>query len=51
MLLPLVLSAADAKKPGPPAIAIARLAWLAGHWRMEKSGRVIDEQWMAPAGA
>lgn len=25
-------------------------AWLAGHWRLEKSDRVIDEQWMAPAG-
>ncbi len=25
-------------------------AWLTGHWRLEKGGRVIDEQWMAPAG-
>ena len=24
--------------------------WLAGSWRMEKAGRVIEEQWMAPAG-
>ncbi len=34
-----------------PAVApIARLGWLAGSWRLEKAGRVIDEQWMAPAG-
>lgn len=51
-LLGPALAAADLKKPGKPAAppAIARLAWLAGHWRMEKSGRVVDEQWMAPAG-
>lgn len=30
--------------------AISHLAWLAGSWRLEKAGRVIDEQWMAPAG-
>lgn len=29
--------------------AINQLVWLAGHWRMEKAGRVVDEQWMAPA--
>ena len=51
LLLPGALGAADQKKPGKPAPspAITRLAWLAGRWRMEKSGRVIDEQWMAPA--
>lgn len=26
------------------------LAWLTGHWRLERAGRVTDEQWMAPAG-
>jgi hypothetical protein len=44
---------AQGKRPPPPPSAppaIIRLAWLAGSWRMEKSGRVIDEQWMAPAG-
>jgi hypothetical protein len=30
-------------------VAINQLAWLAGHWRMERAGRVVDEQWMAPA--
>ena len=25
-------------------------AWLAGHWRVEQGERLVDEQWMAPAG-
>lgn len=25
-------------------------AWLAGHWRIEQGERLVDEQWMAPAG-
>lgn len=33
-----------------PAATIERLAWLAGSWRLEKAGRIVDEQWMAPAG-
>jgi len=48
LLLPAALSAQE-QKPAPAA-AIARLGWLAGHWRLEKGGRVIDEQWMVPAG-
>ena len=46
-LLP-ALCGADKKKPAPPSPVIAKLAWLAGNWRMEKSGRVIDQQWLAP---
>lgn len=34
----------------PEPVTIARLAWLAGSWRLEKAGRVVEEQWMAPAG-
>jgi hypothetical protein len=51
LLLPGNALAADEAKRGKPAPppAIAKLAWLAGTWRMEKNGRVIDEQWMAPA--
>lgn len=51
LLLPVVLVAADAPKQGQAtaAVAINQLGWLAGHWRMEKAGRVVDEQWMAPA--
>ena len=46
------LAAADPKVPAkePTATAINQLAWLAGHWRMEKAGRGVDEHWMAPAG-
>ncbi len=45
------LLAADKKpaKPAPPP-AITKITWLAGSWRQEKAGRVIEEQWMAPAG-
>jgi len=25
-------------------------AWLAGRWRIEQADRLVDEQWMAPAG-
>ena len=57
LLLTVVVVAADkpnsakakAAKPAP-AVNIVKLAWLAGHWRLEKGGRVIDEYWMAPAG-
>ncbi|MBI2814735.1 MAG: hypothetical protein HYX71_10665 [Opitutae bacterium] len=52
LLLPVILAAADAPPPGKAvsaAAALSQQAWLAGHWRMEKGGRVVDEQWMAPA--
>ena len=53
LLLPAIgVPAADPKQPPvkvTTAAAINQLAWLAGHWRMEKGGRVVDEQWMAPA--
>jgi hypothetical protein len=32
------------------APSLERLRWLAGDWRMERAGRVVDEHWMAPAG-
>ena len=52
LLLPTALLGQEGKPPPPAGSrpAIAQLAWLAGHWRMEKGGRVVDEQWMAPAG-
>jgi hypothetical protein len=50
VLLPALLAAAD-KKPAPaPGASLARLSWLAGNWRLERAGRVTDEQWMLPAG-
>lgn len=50
-LLPaLLLSwAAQAQEPKPATVAIEKLGWLAGSWRMERAGRVVEEQWMAPA--
>ena len=30
--------------------SLERLRWLAGDWRMERAGRVVDEHWMAPSG-
>jgi hypothetical protein len=43
-----VFALAQDPKAAPPSLS--RLAWLAGNWRMEKAGRVVDEHWMAPAG-
>lgn len=40
---------AQLKKPAPDVV-ISQIAWLTGKWRSEKAGRLIDEQWMAPAG-
>jgi hypothetical protein len=50
LLLALLLPAVVPAQEGKPVAAIERLGWLAGSWRMEKAGRVTDEQWMAPAG-
>lgn len=32
------------------ATSLADLAWLSGAWKMESSGRLIEEHWIAPAG-
>lgn len=50
LLWPSVGFSAEKKKPVPPPAAISKLGWLGGNWRMEKDSRVIDVQWMAPAG-
>ena len=53
LLLPLTGVSADKKtdiKKPAPSQAIAKLIWLAGNWRLEKNGRLVDEQWMVPAG-
>jgi hypothetical protein len=47
LMLPVAAIAQETKVVVP---SLDRLAWLAGQWRMEKAGRVVDEQWMAPAG-
>ncbi len=35
-----------AQQPG----GLARLGWISGCWQLRAGQRVIDEQWMAPAG-
>ena len=47
LLLPLMIQTAPV---GEPVTDVATLAWLAGCWRLETASRVVDEQWMAPAG-
>ncbi len=47
LLLPLLLQAAPVSQP---AAGLFALSWLAGCWRFETASRVVDEQWMAPAG-
>lgn len=32
------------------AASLAGLEWLSGAWKMEASGRLIEEQWTTPAG-
>jgi hypothetical protein len=44
-LLPLLVTAASAQTP-----ATANLTFMAGCWKFEANGRVVEEQWMAPAG-
>ena len=36
--------------PAQPAESIDNLAWLAGDWKLEAGGKVIEEHWTAPAG-
>jgi hypothetical protein len=51
MTLVICMAPFAADVPGAAATpAIAELSWLAGCWRQESSGRVVDEVWMAPAG-
>ena len=32
------------------ATEVAELAWLTGHWRHTRNGRISEETWSAPAG-
>lgn len=45
--LTLGLAAADVAAPKTPVTA---LAWLAGTWTFERSGRTVTERWTEPAG-
>jgi hypothetical protein len=53
--LVIVAPHSGAQVPRPPAAAVQSAAFLAGCWRLARPGlpaeaRVVDEQWMAPAG-
>jgi hypothetical protein len=45
----LLTLAAHAQAPAAKP-TLQDFAWLAGHWRIEQSDRLVDEQWMAPSG-
>jgi hypothetical protein len=44
-----VALAAAAPVPAAP-VSLSPLTWLAGCWKRETPQRVVEEQWMAPAG-
>jgi hypothetical protein len=51
LLLGAIVLTASAHAQAPAARpTLQDFAWLAGHWRIERAGALIDEQWMAPAG-
>jgi hypothetical protein len=45
-----LLSAAVQAQAPTTKPTLQDLAWLAGQWRIEQGDRLVDEQWMAPAG-
>ena len=44
------LTALTAVTSGQPVATTADLAFLAGCWKFEAKGRIVEEHWMAPAG-
>jgi hypothetical protein len=51
LLLSVVLLSASAHAQTPAAKpTLQDFLWLAGHWRIKEADRLVDEQWMAPAG-
>lgn len=41
--------AAPAPMPPATALSVDDFAWLAGHWRGEREGELIEESWLPPA--
>jgi hypothetical protein len=51
LLLGVFVLASSAHAQAPTAKpTLQDFAWLTGHWRIEQADRLVDEQWMAPAG-
>jgi hypothetical protein len=34
----------------PIAATVDDLGWIAGHWRLERTGSVVEEGWLGPSG-
>ncbi len=49
LAIALLTAAAHAQAPAAKP-TLQDLAWIAGHWRIEQGDRLVDEQWMTPAG-
>ncbi|MBP6508289.1 MAG: hypothetical protein KA257_12055 [Opitutaceae bacterium] len=45
LLVSLLSAAENTAKP-----TVDDLGWLAGRWQLEKNGRLVQEEWMSPAG-
>jgi hypothetical protein len=46
----LSLTAASLSAAEPASDTVADLDWMAGHWRMEHDGMVVEEGWFEPSG-
>ena len=51
-VLTLVMLATDRTRAQRPALGsgIEQLAWLAGCWQAQSSGRLVEEHWLGPRG-
>jgi hypothetical protein len=49
-MIAVVMTASAMPGWSQPAATTADLAFLSGCWKFEAKGRVVEEQWMAPAG-
>ncbi len=45
----LAMSGASSAQPAPGQ-SVEQLAWMAGCWRLESRGRIVEEHWMRPRG-
>jgi hypothetical protein len=50
IIVTILVASLPAAEAADPAASLADLAWLSGGWKMESSGRLIEEHWTTPAG-
>ena len=48
--IPLAVAAVAAQPAGSEKVSIESLAWMAGTWRGDEGGMVMEEHWMEPRG-